>query len=75
MDYTIIIEREPGSSTCGAYAADPDINVYVVRDASATDEELIVACKDGIELLFETLREKGLPIPQPHCRGVTVAVA
>jgi len=72
MEYAVIIEREPGSDSVSVYSPDDDINVYIVRDARMTDDELLADFKQGLELLFETLLEDGQPIPAPRCRVAMV---
>ena len=43
----ITIEREPGAPTIGAYSDEPSITV--VRDASVSDRELLMAFADVLE--------------------------
>ncbi len=72
MQYAVIIEREPGSDSVSVYSPDDDINVYLVRDAHLTDDELIADFKEALDLLFETLRDEGLPVPAPQYRVAMV---
>jgi len=71
MEYVVLIEREPGAPTIGAYS--PDVNVTVVRDASVSDEELLAAFKDALEFHLQVLRDDGLPLPEPHHRAAMVS--
>jgi hypothetical protein len=47
MDILITIEREPGASTVGAYSENPSITV--VRDASVSDRDLLIAYADVLD--------------------------
>jgi hypothetical protein len=47
MEIVITIEREPGAPTVGISSEDPAI--YVIRDASATDTELLTAYAEALE--------------------------
>jgi len=47
MEILITIEREPGAPTVGAYSENPSITV--VRDASVSDRELLIAYADVLD--------------------------
>ena len=47
MQIVITIEREPGAPTVGVSSEDPAI--YVIRDASATDAELLAAYAEALD--------------------------
>ena len=69
MEYAVIIERDPESDSVDAYS--PDVAVYVVRDASFTDDEMIAEFKSTLETYVESMRQDGLPLPE---RRHTVAM-
>jgi hypothetical protein len=71
MEYVVLIEREPGASTVGAYS--PDVNVTVVRDASVSDGDLLAAFKDALDFHIQALKDDGLPLPKPHHRVAMVS--
>jgi hypothetical protein len=47
MEILITIEREPGAPTVGAYSENPSITV--VRDASVSDRDLLMAYADALD--------------------------
>lgn len=49
MEIVITIEREPDAPTVGIYSVDPAI--YVVRDATVSDRELLEAYAYALEEL------------------------
>ena len=60
MKYAVIIEKGPTS-----YGAQvPDLPGCVA--AAATREEVCTLIREAIELYVETLREDGLPVPEPQ---------
>lgn len=71
MEYAVLIEREPGARTVGAYS--PDIDVTVIRDASTTDDEILAAFKEALAFHLKVLRDDGLPIPPARHRAAMVA--
>jgi hypothetical protein len=76
MQYAVLIEREPGAPTIAAYS--PGVNLTVIRDASASDDELLAAFQEDLDFFLQTLKEEGLPVPPPAppvrgSRLVTVA--
>jgi hypothetical protein len=72
-EIAVVIDREPGAPTVGVFAADPDIGVNVIRDASVTDEELLEAFRSAFAFYIETLIEIGLPVPEPPYEVAVVA--
>ena len=67
MQYAVFIEREPGAPTIAAYS--PGVNLTVVRDASVSDDEILVDFQEDLDFFFQTLKEDGLPIPPPQLPG------
>ena len=60
MKYAVIIEKGPTS-----YGAQvPDLPGCVA--AAETGEEASTLIREAIELYVETLREDGLPVPEPQ---------
>ena len=60
MKYAVIIEKGPTS-----YGAQvPDLPGCVA--AAETREEVSTLIREAIELYVETLREDGLPVPEPQ---------
>ena len=60
MKYAVIIEKGPTS-----YGAQvPDLPGCVA--AAETREEVCTLIREAIELYVETLREDGLPVPEPQ---------
>ncbi len=51
MELHITLEREPGAPTVGISSEDP--NIIVIRDASVSDRDLIVAYADALEFSRE----------------------
>ena len=47
MELVITLERTPGAPTVGIFSENP--NITVVRDASATDSELLAAYAVALE--------------------------
>lgn len=73
VEFPVIIEREPGAPTVGAYS--PDVEVYVVRDATVGDDDLIAAYGEALRDFIQGLRDEGLPLPTPYHRVVVVEAA
>ncbi len=59
MQYVVIVEQ--GESSYGAYV--PDLPGCVA--AAETREEVLELIREAIELHLESMREEGLPIPEP----------
>ncbi len=57
MEIAITIERELGAPTVGIYSVKPA--VYVVRDASASNKELLAAYAEALEALEESYAAAG----------------
>ena len=70
MEYAVIIERELGSESVCAYS--PDVDVYVVRDAALSDDDMLVAFKDALSTYVEAMRKDCLPLPEPRHRVAMV---
>jgi hypothetical protein len=73
MEYAVIIDRAPDAPTVGAYSADPNLDVCVIRDASISDDDLISDFQDVLRAHLDMLVADGLPVPQPLYKVVTVA--
>lgn len=73
LQYAVLIEREEGAPTVGAYS--PDVSVYVVRDASATDDEMIAAFKEALKTYVESMRQDGKTLPPARHRAAMVEAA
>lgn len=69
MRYTVAIEQGPISY--GAYV--PDLPGCVA--AAETRSEVVSLIREAIEFHLETLREEGMPIPEPHSSAESVEVA
>jgi hypothetical protein len=72
-EIAVVIDREPGAPTVGAFAADPNIGVNVIRDASVSDRELLEAFRSAFDFYIEVLLEEGLPVPEPPYEVAVVA--
>ena len=68
-EYAVIIERGPTS--WGAHV--PDLPVCVAIADSR--EEVEASIKKAIELYLESLKEDGLPVPEPKTQAAMVRVA
>jgi predicted RNase H-like HicB family nuclease len=73
MKYAVIIERDPETQSVAAYS--PDAEVYVVRDASTSDDEMLSAFKESLAAWLEAMLRDGLPIPEPRHRAAMVDAA
>jgi predicted RNase H-like HicB family nuclease len=69
MRYAIVIEK--GLTSYGAYV--PDLPGCVA--AAKTQEEVVALIREAIESHLETMREQGLPIPEPSSKTDFVEVA
>ena len=69
MRYTVVIEQGPTSY--GAYV--PDLPGCVA--AAETRSEVVSLIREAIEFHLETLREEGMPVPEPHSTAESVEVA
>ena len=69
MRYTVVIEQGPTSF--GAYV--PDLPGCVA--AADSRDEAIALIREAIEFHLETMREEGMPIPEPHSTAESVDVA
>ncbi len=70
MKYTVVLERE----------ADGGYSVYVpdlpgCASQGDTRDEAITNIREAMDLFVESLREDGLPVPQPRTEGDLVEVA
>ena len=66
MKYTVVIEKAPGNYA--AYA--PDLPGCVA--AAETKEEVMTLMRQAVALHIETLRQEGVPVPQPQAWAVLV---
>ena len=66
MKYTVVIEKAPGNYA--AYA--PDLPGCVA--AAETKEEVMTLMRQAVALYIETLRQEGVPAPQPQAWAVLV---
>lgn len=62
--YAIVIEREPGNQSLGAYVPDLPGCVAVAKSES----ELLLLINEAIDLHLESLRDHGEPIPTPRTK-------
>ena len=69
MRYTVVIEQ--GSASFGAYV--PDLPGCIA--AAESRAEVVTLIREAIEFHLETLREEGMPVPQPHSTAESVEVA
>jgi predicted RNase H-like HicB family nuclease len=69
MRYTVVIEQGPTSF--GAYV--PDLPGCVA--AAETRAEVLTLIREAIQSHLETLREEGMPVPEPHSSVEVVDVA
>lgn len=68
MQYTVILEH--GDNSWGAHV--PDLPGCVA--AGETREEALQLIREAIELHIETLRDEGLPVPEPCSEGEIVEI-
>ncbi len=68
MHYTVVIEQGPTSF--GAYV--PDLPGCVA--AAETRSEVVSLIREAIEFHLETLRDEGMPVPEPHSSAELVEV-
>jgi predicted RNase H-like HicB family nuclease len=68
MRYVVIIEQ--GKNSYGAYV--PDLPGCVA--VAETKEEVLKLIREAIELHLESMREEGLPIPEPSSTSEYVQV-
>ena len=69
MRYTVVIEQGPTSY--GAYV--PDLPGCIA--AADSRAEVVVLIREAIEFHLETLRDEGMPVPEPHSTAESVDVA
>lgn len=70
MQYTVLIEHEPGKS----YGASvPDLPGCVATGATREEVERLI--REAIEFHLEGMREDGEPIPEPTTTAAVVDVA
>lgn len=70
MEYTVLIEHEPGSN----YGASvPDLPGCIAT--GSTREEVEHSIREAIEFHLEGLREDGQPIPQSTTAAIVIKVA
>ncbi len=69
MSYTVVIEQGPASY--GAYV--PDLPGCVA--AADSRSEVVALIREAIVFHLETLREEGMPIPEPQSSAELVEVA
>jgi predicted RNase H-like HicB family nuclease len=69
MRYTVMIEQ--GETSFGVYV--PDLPGCVA--AAETRAEVISLIREAIAFHLETLREEGMPLPEPHSTAELVEVA
>ena len=69
MHYTVVIERGPTSF--GAYV--PDLPGCVA--VAETRAEVVALIREAVESHLETMREEGMPIPEPLSTAELVEVA
>ncbi len=68
MRYTVVIEKGP--SSFGAYV--PDLPGCIA--AAETKEEVLELIQEAIEFHLESIKEEGVPVPQPHSYSEFVEV-
>ena len=68
MRYTVIVER--GESGWGAHV--PDLPGCVAVGDSR--EQVLELIREAIDLHLQTMREEGLPIPEPRSEGEVIEV-
>jgi predicted RNase H-like HicB family nuclease len=66
-EYLVIYETDDAGGWC-AYA--PDLGCYA---AGRTREEVDRLIREAIPLHLETMREEGLPVPEPYHSAATIA--
>ena len=69
MRYTVVIERGPTSF--GAYV--PDLPGCIAAAESRAD--VLQLIREAIHSHLQTLREEGMPVPEPHSSVEVVDVA
>ncbi len=69
MRYTVVIEQGPTSY--GAYV--PDLPGCIA--AAESRAEVVALIREAIEFHLETLKEEGMPVPEPHSTAECVDVA
>ena len=69
MRYTVVIEQGPTSY--GAYV--PDLPGCIA--AAESRAEVVSLIREAIEFHLETLRDEGMPVPEPHSTAESVDVA
>jgi predicted RNase H-like HicB family nuclease len=69
MRYTVVIEQGPTSF--GAYV--PDLPGCVA--AAESRVEVLELIREAIQSHLETLRDEGMPVPEPHSSVEVVDVA
>ena len=69
MRYTVVIEQGPTSF--GAYV--PDLPGCIA--AAESRAEVVTLIREAIEFHLETLREEGMPVPEPHSTAESIEVA
>ena len=69
MRYTVVIEQGPTSY--GAYV--PDLPGCIA--AAESRAEVVALIREAIEFHLETLRDEGMPVPEPHSTAESVDVA
>ncbi len=69
MRYTVVIEQGPTSY--GAYV--PDLPGCIA--AAETRAEVVSLIREAVEFHIETLREEGMPVPEPHSTAESVEIA
>jgi predicted RNase H-like HicB family nuclease len=69
LRYTVMIEQ--GETSFGVYV--PDLPGCVA--AAETRAEVISLIREAIAFHLETLREEGMPLPEPHSTAELVEVA
>jgi predicted RNase H-like HicB family nuclease len=68
MHYTVVIEEGPTSY--GAYV--PDLPGCIA--AAESRSEVVSLIREAIEFHLETLRDEGMPVPEPHSSAELVEV-
>lgn len=69
MRYTVVIEQ--GLTRYGAYV--PDLPGCIA--AAQSRPEVVSLIREAIEFHLETMRDEGIPIPEPHSTAELVEVA
>ena len=69
MRYPVVIEQAPTSY--GAHV--PDLPGCIA--AAESRAEVVTLIREAIEFHLETLREEGMPAPEPHSTAESVEVA